>query len=154
MATASSKGTTASGKVKDVKSGPCPASCGFSISGRDPHPLCIACMGVQHAQASLVDPECCQHCSAMPTRILEQRLRVSASSKDNPCLSDSVAKPKPSTASMSWGNRSVEDFPPLFDQLLDSEDEYGGGGPEEDDEDAILPLTPTSRPGSSVSGEI
>ncbi|XP_029963540.1 uncharacterized protein LOC115400030 [Salarias fasciatus] len=163
MATASS----ASGKGKDVESRPCPASCGFTISGRDPHPLCITCMGVQHAQASLADSECCQHCSTMPTRILERRLRVSASSKADPSLSDSAAKPKRAIANLDWANPPVEDFPPLFDQLLDSEDEHGGGHEEEDDnmdllnddneeddEDAILPPTPASRPSSSVSGGI
>ncbi|XP_029965627.1 uncharacterized protein LOC115401518 [Salarias fasciatus] len=152
---------------KDVESCPCPASCGFAISGRDPHPLCITCMGVQHAQASLADSECCQHCSTMPTRILERRLRVSASSKADPSLSESAAKPKRAIANLDWANPPVEDFPPLFDQLLDSEDEHGGGHEEEDDnldllnddneeddEDAILPPTPASRPSSSVSGGI
>ncbi len=77
--------------------------------------------------------------------------------KPNLGLSDSTAKLKPAKASMGWDNPLVEDFPPLFDQLLDSEDEYRGGEAEEDhnldllndknkedDEDGILPPTQTS----------
>lgn len=105
--------------------------CGFRISERDPHPLCIACMRVQHAQTSFRDSSCCQHCSAMPARTLEWRLRVLAASKAEPWLSDSATKLEPVKASMSW--YKLEDFPPLFDQLLDSVDECGGGEAEEDD---------------------
>lgn len=58
----------------------CPASCGSHISGKDPHPMCIACMGAKHAQASLADPQSCPHCTAMSEKILERRLRVAVAS--------------------------------------------------------------------------
>ncbi len=44
-------------------------------------------MGVKHAQAVLVDAESCAHCCVMPARILERRLQVAATSKDDPVLS-------------------------------------------------------------------
>ncbi len=63
------------------------AACGFMISGLDSHPMCIACMDVKHAQAALVDAESCTLCRVLPARILERRLRVAASSKDDLVLS-------------------------------------------------------------------
>lgn len=79
--------TVATEKGKDAPLCSCPAACGFMISGRDPHTICIACMGVKLAQAALVDAESCAHCHVMPARILERMLHVAASSKDDPCLS-------------------------------------------------------------------
>ncbi|KAJ8332968.1 hypothetical protein SKAU_G00418640 [Synaphobranchus kaupii] len=121
---------------------PCPASCGASISSRDQHPLCIACMGVSHAQESLANPESCVHCIKMPLA-----LRLTSS---------------PAGAGETW-------FPldsPLPDNLLEHyEDEEGEGEGTEDDasaealgdevdddeeEDAIL-IQP-SRPSSALSG--
>lgn len=66
-----SKITAEKGKAASSRS--CPAACGFMISGRDSHPMCIACMGVKHAQAALVDAESCVQCHVMPARILERR---------------------------------------------------------------------------------
>lgn len=71
-------------KRKDaLPSRSCPAACGFMISGN----FRFACMGFKYAQAALVDVESCKHCCVMPARILERRLRVAASTKDEPCLS-------------------------------------------------------------------
>ncbi|XP_035985652.1 uncharacterized protein LOC118559064 [Fundulus heteroclitus] len=114
--------------VKEVVSRPCPASCGASISGRDPHPMCIACMGAKHAQASLADPQGCQHCASMPEKILERRLRVAVANSQDPCLSSPSAvaaagenhQPR---ASKSWADMMEEEYPsmpPLFEGLTDS----------------------------------
>lgn len=47
MATAaSSQGKAGSSKAHDVESHPCPAACGFTISGKYPYPLYILCMWV------------------------------------------------------------------------------------------------------------
>ncbi|KAJ8333524.1 hypothetical protein SKAU_G00415320 [Synaphobranchus kaupii] len=147
---------------------PCPASCGASISSRDQHPLCIACMGVSHAQESLANPESCVHCIKMPVRILKRRWRVSAAPKENPGLDSTVASATANVKpSRSWGD--MVDFPldsPLPDNLLEHyEDEEGEGEGTEDDasaealgdevddeeeEDAIL-IQP-SRPSSALSG--
>ncbi|KAJ8347059.1 hypothetical protein SKAU_G00284600 [Synaphobranchus kaupii] len=149
---------------------PCPASCGASISSRDQHPLCIACMGVSHAQESLANPESCVHCIKKPVRILKRRWRVSAAPKENPGLDSTVASATANVKpSRSWGD--MVDFPldsPLPDNLLEHyEDEEGEGEGTEDDasaealsdevdeeeeeeEDAIL-IQP-SRPSSALSG--
>ncbi|GAA6102097.1 cell division cycle protein 23 homolog [Tachysurus ichikawai] len=50
---------------KVTPSRPCPAACGFMISGRDHHLMCIACMGVKHVQAALADEESYVHCRVM-----------------------------------------------------------------------------------------
>lgn len=109
-------------KAKEAASRPCPASCGASISGRDPHPMCIACMGAKHAQAALADPQSCLHCEPMPEKIRERRLRVAASSKQDPCLSGTAPKASTSAhlprASSSWADMmdaESPEMPPLFD---------------------------------------
>lgn len=107
-------------------------------------------MRVQHAQTSFRDSSCCQHCSAMPARTLERRLRVSAASKADPWLSDSAAKLEPVKASMSWYNPPLEDFPLLLDQLLDSVDECGGGEAEEDDDILDLLSDENEEDGSDI----
>ena len=53
------------------------------ISGRDPHPMCIVCMGAKHAQVALADPQVCAHCPTMPVKILERRLRVAVTGTDS-----------------------------------------------------------------------
>lgn len=142
VTTASSKGNSGSGKVKDVESCLYPATCGFTISGRDPHPLCIACMGGENAQALLADSESCDHSCAMLVKPRE----------------------KPAAASTDWGEGMGDpdtQFPPLFSKLLDSEDGDDdedevdpllGDENEVDDEDAILPPAQL-RPSSSIVRE-
>lgn len=160
--------TKGSDAKSEVVSRPCPTSCGASISGRDPHPMCIACMGVQHAQASAADPHCCTHCMPMPKHILERRLRVAVSHAQDPCLSNTVsntASPPPLPAEKSWGEIMEEvtpDLPPIFENLdgeLDDEDAEGDDANSdilndamedgEDEEDSSFP-TPPSRPPSSI----
>lgn len=88
------------GKVEDIESCPCPAACGLTISGKDHRPVCITCIGVRHAEALPAGPESC----AMPTRILERHLQVSAASKSDPCLSNTDVKPtdKPAKVTAYW----------------------------------------------------
>lgn len=139
----------------------CPTRCGSMISARDPHSMCITCMGPKHAQRALADPDCCPHCSGMQTKVLERRLRVASTSQDDPSLANagasneasrngseasaSAAPPSSedkSTASapkMSWGDvMDVETpLPPLFeDQLLrEAVEDF-----EEEDEESLSPL--------------
>lgn len=127
MATAPTPTKGSESTVKEAVSRLCPASCGASISGRDPHPMCIACMGAKHAQASLADPQGCQHCSSMPEKILERRLRVAVANSQDPCLSSPSAvaagenhQPR---ASKSWADMMEEEsspMPPLFEGLMES----------------------------------
>ncbi|XP_056307255.1 uncharacterized protein LOC130219008 [Danio aesculapii] len=164
-------------KGKEASSRSCPSACGFMISGRDSHPMCIACMGAKHAQASLANTESCVHCQAMPMRILERRLRVAASSKDDPVLSAAPssandAKSSPPRDLASWGDIMEVESPvyePLFDQqLLAGGDEMEGDEeeddetlarllrdePDDEEEDVIRPSSHTSRPTSAQSGEV
>ncbi|XP_034564504.1 uncharacterized protein LOC117830473 [Notolabrus celidotus] len=115
-------------KDKEAVSRLYPASCGSSISGRDPHPMCIACMGAKHARASLADPQSCSHCESMPEKILERRLRVAVANRQDPCLSGATPKASTSThqprAEMDWATIMETDspvMPPLFEELLDLE---------------------------------
>ena len=95
-------------KAREAVSRLCPASCGASISGRDPHLMCIACMGIKHAQASLADPHSCAHCTSMPEKILERRLRVTVATNQDPCLAGAPAIASTSThqshATTSWAD--------------------------------------------------
>ncbi|XP_041840350.1 uncharacterized protein LOC121639256 [Melanotaenia boesemani] len=122
MSTAVTPAKGSEPKAKEVVSRPCPASCGSTISGRDPHPMCIACMGPKHAQASLADPQSCSHCASMPEKILERRLRVAVANSQDPCLA--AATPKPDVhqprVSTSWADLMDTEspvMPPLFDDL-------------------------------------
>uniref|UniRef100_A0AAV2M0X8 Uncharacterized protein n=1 Tax=Knipowitschia caucasica TaxID=637954 RepID=A0AAV2M0X8_KNICA len=76
MSTATTPAKGPDPKPKEAASRSCPTSCGSAISGRDPHPMCITCMGAKHAQAALADRESCGYCASMPEKILERRLRV------------------------------------------------------------------------------
>lgn len=112
-------------KPKEVASRSCPASCGSSISGKDPHPMCIACMGAKHAQTALADRDSCHHCASMPEKILERRLRVAVANSQDPCLtqatSNATADTHQARAATSWADSmdAVSDMPPLFDELFD-----------------------------------
>ncbi|GAA6229081.1 uncharacterized protein LOC117830473 [Lates japonicus] len=84
-------------KNKEAASRLCPTSCGSSISGRDPHPMCIACIGAEHAQALLADPQSCPHCVSISEKILERQLRVAVANNQDPSLSGATPKAKTST---------------------------------------------------------
>ncbi|KAK0152765.1 hypothetical protein N1851_005700 [Merluccius polli] len=157
-------------KAKEAVSRLCPASCGASISGRDPHPMCIACMGIKHAQCSLADPHSCVHCASMPEKILERRLRVTVATNQDPCLGGATAKASTSVhqsqAATSWADmmEAVSPLvPPLFDDAIleaepGTEDAEGGGdanfdlldmdGMEEEEDDSTFPVQ-LSRPPSA-----
>ncbi|GAA6100729.1 uncharacterized protein LOC120726519, partial [Tachysurus ichikawai] len=133
-------------KTKEAVSRPCPSSCGATISGRDPHPMCIVCMGPKNAQASLVDPQTCAHCASLPVKILERRLKVSVANQQDPCLSEA-----PSTgtahlprASKSWADMmeaESPDMPPRFDGLLmQVDDELGDEDADGDANSDLLDL--------------
>ncbi|XP_039897551.1 uncharacterized protein LOC120739743 [Simochromis diagramma] len=110
--------------AKEAASRPCPTSCAATISGRDPNPMCIVCMGAKHAQASLADPQGCPHCVLMPEKVLERRLRVAVTNSQDPCLSAATATsdihhPRAST---SWADMMEEEsplMPPSSEDLLD-----------------------------------
>lgn len=72
----SSQGNALCSKVKDVVSHPCPGVTYFplTILEKKTHPLCIACVAIKHAQASLADSISCEHCCVIPSRIREWHL--------------------------------------------------------------------------------
>lgn len=150
-------------KSKEVASRPCPASCGASISGKDPHPMCIACMGAKHAQTALADRDSCHHCTSMPEKILERRLRVAVANSQDPCLAPAAGKTTAEThqpPSKSWADDVDDDMPPLFEDLLDMDQgvEDGEGDASSDileavdmedvEDDSTFPLA-QSRPSSA-----
>eukprot|EP00064_Thunnus_orientalis_P012744 superscaffoldBa00001992_g12779 len=53
--------------------------CGAKISAMDTHPVCVACLGVQHAQAALDSPGSCEHRSRFTHESLHCRLSRQAS---------------------------------------------------------------------------
>lgn len=137
------------GNAKNVESHPCPASCRFTISGKDPYPLCIMYMVVKHAKEALAGTGSYDHCCAMALQTLQRRLRVAVASKEDPCLSEAMTQPGANSggatdvADMLWEDRVelerlVKEFPLLLDQLLDSEDKDICG--EDDEEDMNLGL--------------
>ena len=154
-------------KVVKGSSRRCPTSCGATISGRDPHPMCIMCMGAKHAQAALADPQVCAHCSTMPVKILERRLRVAVTGTDgkDPSLaaSDTAqtihATHQPQALSWADSMEEVEPIPPLFDDVFAREEDDDADGEtgsdildlddmEEGEEDSTFPTQ--SRPPSST----
>ncbi len=162
MATASPSSSTAKGKDPSR-----PCACGSMISSKDSHPLCIACLGVRHAQAALANPDCCPHCSQFPLSVLECRVRVTATNKGDPSLSAPPAEMNEVVlrAQCSWGELMDEispELPPLFesDPLAGDKEEEDEDDEaiarlleedlEEDEEDAILPPNLSSRPGSDM----
>lgn len=167
MSSASAPAKGPDPKSKEAASRPCPASCGANISGKDPHPMCIVCMGAKHAQTALANRDFCHHCTSMPEKILERRLRVAVANSQDPCLTQATAKATADThqprATTSWVDSmdSVsEDMPPLFEDLLDvdpdNEDADCDAGSdlleavdmEDVEEDSTFPLT-QSRPTSA-----
>uniref|UniRef100_A0AAV2LK34 Uncharacterized protein n=1 Tax=Knipowitschia caucasica TaxID=637954 RepID=A0AAV2LK34_KNICA len=126
MSTATTPAKGSDPKPKEAASRSCPASCGSAISGRDPHPVCITCMGAKHAQAALADRESCGYCSSMPEKILERRLRVAVAHPQDPLLAGTTDKPTAVTQQPRktelWSdmlNDDDADMPPLFEDLLE-----------------------------------
>lgn len=146
--------------------------CGLWISAKDPHPLCISCLGVKHAQTAISNPDGCSNYSGFPTKTWKRRLRVAVAGNKDPCFS-SQTQPREETAKQllepdSWGDiMDVEspDLLPLFSDALvgiawkeDDEDEelspclLENDEEEEEEEDAILPPN-LSRPSGNQSGD-
>ncbi|CAL9692893.1 unnamed protein product [Knipowitschia caucasica] len=126
MSTATTPAKGSDPKPKEAASRSCPASCGSAISGRDPHPMCITCMGAKHAQAALADRESCGYCASMPEKILERRLRVAVAHPHDPLLAGTTDKPTAVTQQPRktelWSdmlNDDDADMPPLFEDLLE-----------------------------------
>ena len=130
--------------------------------------MCIACMGAKHAQAALADPQSCLHCASMPEKVLERRLRVAVSTKQDPCLSGTAPKATTSThlprASSSWADMmdaESPEMPPLFEELLElepgGEDAEGDANSdlldmddmEDEEEDSTFPVEPSRPPSAS-----
>ncbi|KAA8596052.1 hypothetical protein FQN60_011343 [Etheostoma spectabile] len=107
-------------KVSEAVSHLCTASCGAFISGRDPYPMCIACMVAKDAYAVLAD-------WVNARKILERQLRVAVANSDDPCLSETTLKVTTSTyqpqATPSWADMMDEETPdmPPFQDLLEVE---------------------------------
>ncbi|XP_036001143.1 uncharacterized protein LOC118565215 [Fundulus heteroclitus] len=58
--------------------------CGNKISGKDTHPVCSTCLGVDHARSALEVPGSCGHCKVFTVKSLRRRLarQVSISDRD------------------------------------------------------------------------
>uniref|UniRef100_A0A0F8ASS7 Uncharacterized protein n=1 Tax=Larimichthys crocea TaxID=215358 RepID=A0A0F8ASS7_LARCR len=56
--------------------------CGNKISGRDTHPVCSTCLGVDHARLALEIPGSCGHCKVFTVKSLRRRLARQASLVD------------------------------------------------------------------------
>ncbi|XP_038126440.1 uncharacterized protein LOC119773526 [Cyprinodon tularosa] len=58
--------------------------CGNKISGKDTHPVCGTCLGVDHARLALEIPGSCGHCKVFTVKSLRRRLarQVSISDRD------------------------------------------------------------------------
>lgn len=68
----------------------CP--CGKKISAWDTHPVCVACLGLSHAQAALTPAQDCIHCAAFPRKLLRRRLARQANlSGGDPLLCEAAA---------------------------------------------------------------
>ena len=74
-------------------SGARPCRCGNKISSKDPHQVCSACLGLEHARLAIDVPGSCQHCAVFTVKSLRRRLARQASlSGQDPFLpSDSAA---------------------------------------------------------------
>ena len=91
----------------------------------------IVCMGAKHAQAALADPQVCGHCSTMPVKILERRLRVVVTGTDgrDPSLAASDTAQRHAThqpqAPRAWADmmEEVEPIPPLFEGVFGREED-------------------------------
>lgn len=55
-------------------SGPCPGGCGFTISAKASHVVCLACLGLEHAQAALQAPISCNQYSKVSPGVLHRRV--------------------------------------------------------------------------------
>ena len=129
--------------------------------------MCIVCMGAKHAQAALADPQVCAHCSTMPVKILERRLRVAVTGTDgkDPSLATSDtaqgihATHQPQALSWADSMEEVEPIPPLFEDVFVREEDDDADGEtgfdildlddmEEGEEDSTFPTQ--SRPPSST----
>lgn len=79
-------------------------------------------MHIVHGQASLVDLQSCLHCSSMPEKVLERRLRVAVGNSENPCLAATAPMPAvhQARASTSWADMMDAEstiMPLLFNDL-------------------------------------
>lgn len=109
-------------KTKEAVSHPCPVSCGATISGRDPHTLCIVCIGPKHTQASRANLQSCPHCLSMLERILEMRRRVAVANNQDPRLPATTPKPDVHQVGASTSLADMMDaespvLPPQFEEL-------------------------------------
>lgn len=85
----------------------CP--CKATISGKDTHSLCAACMGLKDAEASLAIPESCVHFRAQPASVLKRRARRAAPKPD----SSPVQPPGLEATQPSW-DEVLDYLCPLF----------------------------------------
>lgn len=135
-------------------------SCGATISGRGPHPMCI---DPKHAPALLAYPLPCSYCASMSENILERGLKVAVASCQDPCLVALTGKADVHVvrAPMRWADTmdaESPDMPPLFEgfdhgSLEDEEAEgYANdmGDMEEEEEDHSPFPTRQTRPSRST----
>ncbi|RXN35337.1 Mediator of RNA polymerase II transcription subunit 30 [Labeo rohita] len=123
-------------------------SCGNKISGKDTHQVCLACLGLKHAQLAIDSPGSCEHCARFTMKSLRRRLARQASlSGLDPLLSPSptpAATPQvpipvelPTTAALSWGEQ-LDACVPLPNVLNTDEEEDALDFEEEGQSDFLL----------------
>lgn len=134
----------------------CPAACGALIAAKDPHPFCVVCLGLKHAQEALETPENCSHCLKLPKKLLRGRMKVVATqcvefSDSDGGHGDDSAQPGDSRGAMSldWADQPNPAFPKedIFAGVPPFADEPAGSGDDDDagllgvseDEEAIPP---------------
>jgi len=124
-------------------------------------------MGAKHTHAALADRQVCAHCSTMPVKILERRLREAVTGTDGKDLSvaaSDTAQESHAThqqqAPRAWVDlmEEVEPIPPLFEGVFrregdDADDEIGSdifklGDMEDGEEDStfLTQSRPLSQP--------
>ena len=153
--------------------------CGNKISSVDSHAECVACLGLQHAQAALASPGSCEHCARFSLKSLKRRLARQASLTGKDPMVGTAMFPREDSADglqrvfplegASWGDQ-LDVVSPLVDEVdaslaaepctaadddSDSGDEFLGLISEEEeggeDGEPFTPYTQSAKPVASES---
>ncbi|KAL7846643.1 hypothetical protein SRHO_G00216230 [Serrasalmus rhombeus] len=139
--------TPTKGRESDTKEVASRLSCGATISGKDPHPLCIVCMGTKHAQAALANLQTCSHCALMPQKIRERRLQVAVANGQDPYLPGATAKATDSDHQPRALEGDEDSDGIANSDLLD-----GGDIEEDEEDDSTLPAQQSRPPSATDTG--
>ncbi len=153
----------------------CPGGCGFTISAKDLHVVCLPCLGLEHAQAALQAPISCNQYSKVSLGVLRRRVVFvedvcsdPVQGRDTTVSSQEMESPMPTT---SWADQlipsdelgepvafkmEIESFPTI---LLEDDSvsisvsgDMSDDGEEEEDEDPFA--TRMESPGYQLGVEV